>query len=171
MSRRTTIVLALALALALALVWRDAQRGGTREPPAPAENVKRIFRIAEGEVIEIVVRRGERELRLARSAASWTGSPDPARATDFLHAVLDLAEILPIESGPSDLADLGLAPPRAVITLQGKRGPLAELLVGNRNPAATGIYVQIGKGGRVVLSGAVLEWEIDKLFRELSATP
>jgi hypothetical protein len=39
------------------------------------------------------------------------------------------------------------------------------LLVGARNPPATGVYVRVGADGPVVLTGALLLWDLEKVER------
>jgi len=169
-SHRTTIGLGLALAVALFFAWRDVQRARERPVLSPAEQVKPLLKFEPAQLEEIVVQRGGREVRFARSGEAWSGGTDPGQASGFVEALLGLAEIMVLDVDSGELADLGLAPPRASIRLRAKDRPLPELFVGSRNPAATGLYLQVGKDGRVVLTGALLEWEIDKLFRE-EATP
>ena len=64
----------------------------------------------------------------------------------------------------------GLDPPAAVVEVERVDQPPVVLLLGRRNPPATGVYAQVGANGRVVLTGALALWDFDKAARSLSPT-
>jgi len=67
------------------------------------------------------------------------------------------------------LADHGLAAPAAEIELMRRGAAPLVLLVGGRNPPATGAYAQVGLGGPVALTGTPLTWDLEKAERALAA--
>jgi hypothetical protein len=180
MGWRGTAVLALGLAVAALYLYRDLVAAGPEltwetvlEGPSaapPGERVTHLLSFDPAAVTAIHVRRGAREWHAERRAEGWTGAGRPEDLEAFLAALLDLAEIMPIEVRTEELADHGLDPPEAVVELERGGQPPVVLLIGRHNPPATGVYAQLGAGGRVVLTGALALWELDKATRALSPT-
>jgi hypothetical protein len=177
---RGTIVLALALLAALLALYRELTAEssdmswqsvlqGTREPP-PAEQITRLLSFDPATVTAVRLRRDDREWSAERRADGWHGAERASDVDDFLANLLALAEIMPLEVASDQLADHGLDPPAAVVQVDRADGPPVLLLLGRRNPPATGVYAQVGAGGRVVLTGALALWDFDKAVRALSPT-
>jgi len=171
--------LALIAALLLAGVWLYYDvTGGTPgsswrtifeepAPPIPAADLKRLMTFPAADVTAIRLRRGERTVQTERTAGGWSGIERQSDVADFLADLAELVEIIPIEAGPNDLAALGLSPPTGSIELTRRDGPPWLLQIGDRNPPATGVYARVGADGPVVLTGALLLWNVDKLERAL----
>ena len=180
MGWRGTFVLAALLAVAGFYLYREVAADnpqfswssileGPREAP-PGERITHLLSFDPSSVTAVRVQRGEQQWRTERSDSTWTPVEQPADVDDFLTNLLSLAEIMALDVAPAELRDHGLDPPQAVIELQrGGQAPIV-LLLGERNPPATGVYAQVGPGGRVVLTGALAMWELDKLVRALSPT-
>jgi hypothetical protein len=177
---RGTLVLAVLLLAAGLYLYREVAAEnpqlswisiieGPREPP-PGERITRLLSFDPPTVTAIRIQRGEQQWRSERHDATWSGVERPADVDDFLANLLSLAEIMPLDVAPDALRDHGLDPPQAVIELQRAGQPPVVLLLGQRNPPATGVYAQVGLNGRVVLTGALALWELDKLVRALSPT-
>jgi hypothetical protein len=177
---RGTVVLALVLCAAgfslyreliaesPELSWRSVMEG-PREA-APGNRITHLLSFDPATVTAVRLRRGNAEWRTERGAQGWSGVERPGDVDDFLTEMLGLAEILPMQVPPDELGAHGLDPAEEVIELE--RGSVAPLvlLLGRRNPPATGVYAQLGRGGRVVLTGALALWEFDKMARALSPT-
>lgn len=103
-------------------------------------------------------RRGDAWLLEGRSEAQEV----PADRLDgFLDTLAGMTRLVVISEPDIDPAEFGLDPPRARILLRdGKEVPIA---IGDRNPPLTALYVQVLPGTNIVLVGAVLFWEFDKL--------
>jgi len=106
-------------------------------------------------------------IRLARSAdGPWVESlvPDVLEGLASLHvlAVVDDASTTPERYG------FGPDAPR----LRVAEGPtvLVAIEVGAMNPAETGVYVRRDDDPSVLLVGALLRWELEKLRRVVSTT-
>lgn len=177
--RGTLLLLAALIAAALWLyrdIARDRPDAGWRSlfalpvPTPPAEAITRLLAFDPAAVTDVSLQRGGQTRRTARTADGWQGVTDPAAVDDFLAALAGLAEIMPIEVPATQLADHGLAPPRAVVALERRDGAPIVLLIGGPNPPATGLYVQLGRGGPVRLTGALLAWDLDKAERALPAS-
>lgn len=177
--RGTLLLLAVVVAAAL-LLYRDVNQGrrdgswgaifAEPEETPPADLVKRLLAFDAASVTAVTVRRGDREWHVARTADGWSGAGRATDVDDFLHDMAELAEILPIEMGPDTLRDHGLDPPQGAIELTRRDAPPVVLLVGARNPPATGVYVRVGADGPVILTGALLLWDLEK-FERATATP
>jgi hypothetical protein len=104
----------------------------------------------------------------ARKDGGWTmsgrgdASEVPADRLDgFLETLAGLTRLVVIDEPGQNPADFGLAPPRALVTLHGD-GDVA-IAIGDRNPPLTALYVQVLPRTNIVLVGAVLLWEFNKL--------
>lgn len=171
MGARGTLFLALALAGAVIYAWFDAARDSPTNtwqaifdtrPTPPSELVRRLFDFDPTSVVAVRVRKGDVEVTAVRENGGWAETNRSGAVDDLLEAIADLAEIAMIDVEPEKLAEYGLRPPRSVITLERRELAAIVLLVGDRNPTTTALYAQIGRNGQVVLTGALLLWELDK---------
>jgi hypothetical protein len=180
MGWRGTLLLAAALAGALAWLGLElaADRtpltfaslvGGERELP-PGERITHLLSFDPATVTAIRIRRGGQEFLTERRDGAWTGTERSAAVDDFLASLLELAEVMPLEVSADELASHGLAPPEAVVELTRRGAPPIVLYLGRHNPPATAVYAQLGPHGRVVLTGALATWELEKAIRALSPT-
>ena len=141
-------------------------------PAPPGEQITHLLSFDPATVKAVRLRRGDQEWRArAHATAGWSGVERSSDIDDFLTNMLELAEVMPLEVAPDELAAItGSTPPQGVVELEREGQPPVVLLLGRRNPPATGVYAQIGPGGRVVLTGALAMWEFDKVVRALSPT-
>jgi hypothetical protein len=182
MTPRKTALLALLVAVVGGYVWFEEVP--SPEPPrapdllgeprvvAPTETVKRFFNLVPADVTAIQVQyRGERR-SAKRVGTTWEGVVPPGAIDDFLNTIDTLGIVMEISEEPKDFVEFGLQPPTSVVALFVERSKEPLLLVlGDRNPATTGVYVRIGEHGPVVLAGALLAWEVEKAFRALPVGP
>jgi hypothetical protein len=138
-------------------------------PTPPGADIKHLLDFDPERVTVLRLRRDTLNREMRRAGRDWQGAQSPAAVRDFLRALRGLAEIMPLDVDERELADHGLDPPAAVIEIERDGAPPLALLVGRRNPSATGVYVQLGPRGPVVLTGALLLWELDKFTRSLAA--
>ena len=175
MGWRGTLVLLVVVCGAAFLLYHDVNAGRSerswgaifeeqREAP-PGEQVKRLLSVDPTTVTAITVRRGDQQWRAERTADGWTGAGRATDMNDFLRDMSELAEIMPIEIGADTLRDHGLDPPQGSIELSRAGQPPVLLLIGRRNPPATGVYVRVGADGPVAVTGALLLWDLEKLER------
>ena len=187
MTSRGTIVLwgvAVALGAYLWLTQPPARHGPEHEPAGTTGPPLLDFR---PEDVSIVVITGtEGTLALRREGLGWRDDrgfpwPSPGLLETVLETLAGTRAIAGIEDAPANPGDYGLDPPQWSITMAVSRTPGAAagggsdphsgeapgsltLLVGDRNPAWTGVYARVPPAERVVLIGSVLAWELDKLF-------
>lgn len=141
------------------------------EPPPPEIEGEPFLPADLGDVAAIEVVRGRKNFRLDQTSDGWMmldGSgraPVPSEtAEDFLKELRGLVELVDIgPGGEVSLAEFGLADPKERIVLKPAAGPEVRILFGDRNPPLTGIYTLILPENHVVLVGAVLLLEADKL--------
>ncbi len=180
MGWRSTIVLTGLVILVGAYLWftdtpptpsdRPGSMQGQRTGADSVQALHKLLVFKPVDVVDLQLQRGDRAHAVQRQNGTWKGIDDPSVVNDFLLTLSELRVLMDIPASAQSLADYGLAPPLGVIVLHvnGEAQPLV-LQIGARNPATTGVYVRIGENGSVVLAGALVEWEFDKLFRRLSA--
>jgi hypothetical protein len=176
MSWRVTLALAIALVATGLYAWFDLHRGAppgrdsAAEPSAAsiATMARPLAEFAPEDVEAIHLQRGALHMQLRRVDGAWTGVQRPEIVNDFLASLHEMSEIMTVQASQKDLVDYGLDPPTDSIELLLRQGAPINLLLGNRNPSGTGIYVRIGRDGRVVLAGALLRWELEKLTRPIA---
>jgi hypothetical protein len=175
---RGTLALGIALLAAAVYLYRDVT---TQHPDAtwqvlfeeprptpPGAGIKHLLDLDPATVTAIRLRHGDEQREVRRSGDNWQGANN-RDVTDFLQALQDLAEIMPLEVAAGDLGAHGLDPPQSIIELERSGAAPLVLLVGGHNPPATAVYVQLGRGGPVVLTGALLLWDLDKATRTFAA--
>lgn len=137
-------------------------------PPVPTRTGEPLVEIdpKKVRVIEITPREGpsyaflrnEQGWELIRQGGSMMVPDD--RLDGFLTTLAGLTRLVEI-GDDVDPTEFGLAPPRARVAL--RNGEEVTLALGDRNPPLTGLYVQVLPSSKIVLVGAVLLWEFDKL--------
>src|SRR5207247_1051853 len=97
-----------------------------------------------------------------RRRLAW---PDGA-VTDLIAALGGLRPLTTVDADPATPGDYGLGPGARRLELAGADGrPFLALELGERNPAWTGLYARRAGEPAVLLVGAVLGWELEKLRR------
>lgn len=162
-------LLSLAVAAALAgvlgfLVVRtpNLPPGNTGAPSRPL-----LIAVAPESVRRVEVSRDGWLVRFERTSGGWRFADGDAlpvpddRIDQFVRTIAGLERLEQVADPGASLAEFGLDPPRAtvVITADGEK----RIAIGERNPALTGLYVQVAPDPHVLLVGAILQWELDKL--------
>jgi len=180
MGWRGTVLLGFALLAAALLLYRDFAAenrelswksviAGPRAT-APGDGITRLLSFEPASVTAVRLQRGDQRWSAERRDGRWTVAR-PGDVDDLLTNLLGLAQIMPLQVAPDELADHGLDPPESVIELERAGQPPILLLLGRHNPPATGVYAQLGRGGPVFLTGALALWEFDKAMRAMSGAP
>lgn len=171
MSPRSTLVFAALAALAAGGVWFDGRLRGDPHllprAPLPTPDTPALLDAA-ATVARLEWERGGERLTLMRSANGWSDAAGHAWPADVVESALDtLASLRPHVVAPADEVDLaafGLAATRERLRVLDDGGRmLLAIDIGNRNPAWTGWYVRRDGADDVLLVGALLRWELDKL--------
>ena len=171
-ARRTLGWIIAALACLLA-VWVDGVATGGRailpSRPLATPDTPPLLTARPGAVARIEWTDEADRLTLMRSPDGWLDAAGHPVAADIVDAVLDsLGSLHPhpvLEEGETaNLAQYGLTPARERLVLSDERGgTLLALDVGVRNPAWTGYYARRDGHDEVLLVGALLRRELDKL--------
>jgi len=159
---RGTVLLVAVLAALVSYLWL-----GERHPRAEA-TLPALLSARPADVARIELQEGENRLTAVRNGAGWTDeSGRPLRGDtigDLIEALATLRPVMLVDPAPENPADYGLGAGATHLELKARDGkPLALLEVGERNPAWTGLYARVGGKPEVVLVGAVLHWELEKL--------
>jgi hypothetical protein len=160
---RGTVLLCLGLTGLVGTVALDSRHRVVPEaeqPPVLLASPEAVARI------EIDEPRGR--LAAVRTATGWTdetGRPWPREApADLLGTLSTLRPIMVVDPAPDRPAEYGLGPGAEQLRVSAADGtPLLVLEVGERNPSWTGLYARRPDRPEVVLVGALLRWEIEKV--------
>jgi hypothetical protein len=175
MGWRGTLVLALLVALAATAFLLTPKPGEElpdttllgeprfvrRETPAP-----KLLAFSPAEVARITLGYHDEVVTVARTGSQWRGAADARPLDDFLRSLSDATVIASLKD-ESQLADFGLDTPARRVLLETERGQPVVLLIGERNPAGTSVYVRAGEGPPLI-AGALVVWEFDKAFAAIT---
>jgi hypothetical protein len=159
MTIRGTLGLAVLLALLVAyLVATPPPAGPERDATAlltpPLDGATRIEIAQAGRVTELVRRDGR-----------WNVPGVP----DLLDALASLRVLAVIDPG-TDPASYGFGADAMRLRVSAEGRELVAIEVGAMNPAETGVYVRRSTQRPVLLIGALLRWELEKVRRVVSET-
>ncbi len=140
---------------------------------AVADRERPALNFTAEEVTQIELVYNQQRLVCQRSQDGWhlvaTGMSVRTEAVqDFLSNLGKLIHLGDVEGIQEELGEYGLKPPRASITLQLNGQETRRLQIGTRNPVQSSLYAQINDSPQVVLVGAVVLWDIRKLFTAAS---
>ena len=180
MGWRVTVALLGAVTIATAVLWTDLRRMdpgsqewsvlGDERGEAPGKKVKYLLGFDPASITAVRLTRDGVAVQVTRTGGQWVGPIEPRLIDDFLKSLQEMAEIAPLEVPAEERKDYGLDPPHSVIELERAGADPIVVLLGQHNPAATGVYAQLGADGRVVLTGAAMLWEFDKAFKGADQT-
>jgi hypothetical protein len=164
--RGTLGLLAVATAL-LAVVWLD-RAPIVPERPLPTPETPALLEAPIASVSRLEWQRDTDRLILVRTPDGWHDAAGHTWPGDVVDVALDaLASLHPhpvVAEEPIDYAQNGLAPATEQLrVLDGTGAELLAMDIGNRNPAWTGSYARRSGRPEVLLVGALLRWELDKL--------
>jgi hypothetical protein len=162
MTRRGTLLLAIAAALVGGLLVIDLRRA----PSAPPAEVAPLLEHPDAAAAVEIGTAGD-AVEFARGPAGWAvraGAGNAAYVPDLLEALHTLRPLAEVEATPADPAAYGLDTTARRLRVVGDGGAsLLALEVGATNPARTAVYARRGGRPEVILVGALLRWELDKV--------
>ena len=161
---RGTVVLVAILAALAAYLWAVELKSLPRSLPQPPA----LLAVPPAEVARLELEGQGQRLTARRIDSRWADVAGRAWRTgvvsDVLEAVATLRPIMVIDADPAHESDYGLGADATRLQLAAAGGEsLLSLEIGDRNPAWTGLYARLAGHREVVLIGAVLRWEIEKL--------
>jgi hypothetical protein len=121
-----------------------------------------------GAVARVALEEHGARLTAVRRERAWVDEHGRAWSGDAVSGLVaalgSLRPVMVVESDPVEPGEYGFGPDavRLEVSAEGGRRLLA-LELGQQNPSSTGVYARIGGQREVVLVGALLRWELDKL--------
>ncbi len=167
LSVRGTALMAVALGALVGFLWLGEGRRVHAPAPAPAVGTL-LLAVAPATVSRVDLEEHDARLTAIRNDGRWLDPHGHAWPDDAVGELLDtlagLPMIMVVDPDPENPADYGLGDdaPRLRLTAADGRD-VVNLEIGERNPAWTGMYVRVGGSREIVLVGAVLHWELEKL--------
>lgn len=162
-ARGTFLLLAVLVLVAvwLALELRPA-------PIGPVPGTEPLLATRPAEVGRVELSSPDQRLAAVRHDGEWRDADGrswpTAPVTDVVDTLAGLRPVMVVDPDPPDAREFGLAPDAMRLRLaRGDGTTLLDLELGERNPAGTGVYARRGGRPEVLLVGAVLAWEIEKL--------
>jgi len=173
MTARGTVLLVGSLGALAAYLW-VVELGPLRAAPPAAREAAPLLPVPPAAVARVELAEGVRRTTALRAEHGWTDAagrawPDGA-VTDLIAALGGLRPLTTVDADPATPGDYGLGPGARRLELAGADGrPFLALELGERNPAWTGLYARRAGEPAVLLVGAVLGWELEKLRRAAPA--
>jgi hypothetical protein len=163
---RGTLLLGTVLVVLAGYLWLGASRSATA--PAAAPEGPPLLTVPAARVTRLELQAEDRSVIAVRGPNGWTDANGQPWATDAVSDAIDalasLRPVMVVDPEPENPADYGLGPGAVHLRLLDAAGrSLLALELGERNPAWTGVYARVGSAREVVLIGAVLHWELEKL--------
>ena len=159
MTVRGTLVLAAVLAALVAYL-------AVTRPPAGPPRGHTMLTPPLGTATTVEIVRDSGTARFVRRDGTWS----PTGAADLVEALASLEVLDVVEAAPSDPATYGLGADALRLRVTSDAGELVALEIGATNPAETAVYVRRIGSAPVLLVGALLRWELEKLRRVASTT-
>ena len=139
------------------------------------ENEKYVFVFDPNMVREVSVSRNDEHVVLVVAQGRWQLTKPEARPVDkqivedFLMALKHVIELDSIDGSPEVLSSFGLLRPRIWIQVKTKEPAHTEtFLIGNSNPAGTGVYGKFDDSEKVILIGSLIIHEIGKVMYDVN---
>lgn len=152
MKKRTVAMLiTLGVLAALAGVYAYLRLKPAPEAPALEEGArKELSKLDEAKLVKIVLsERPEGTLTLLKKDGAWVLDPpypvklDESTVSDLVYSFTALFAERTIEEQPTDLAQYGLVPPRAVARAWLDDGTVKTIRLGDETPAGNTYYLQV----------------------------
>ena len=168
MTTRGTLLLVAVLVGLAGYLWMAEV--GQQTPLRASEPIEAapLLAVPPAGVARVELEDGAQRLVAVRREGGWSdpaGRPwDGEAVADLLESLGSLRPLMTVDPDPAEPADYGFGPDTARIRLLARDGrPLLVLDVGERNPAWTGLYARHVGSREVMLVGALLRWELEKL--------
>lgn len=166
-ARGTLVLVGVLMGLAVYLWLAEVGRRTPLRPPAPVEEAP-LLAVPPAAVVRVEVEDGGVRLVAIRRDSGWSDAEGrPWRGdvvADLLESLGTIRPVMTVDPDPADPADYGFGPDAVRIRLLAADGrSLLALDVGERNPAWTGLYARRTGSREVLLVGALLHWELEKL--------
>jgi hypothetical protein len=163
---RGTLLLGTVLVALAGYLWLGDSRSGSPRPVAAEPPA--LLAVPASQITRVELEEKERTVVAVRGPAGWVDADGHPWVTDAVSDVVDtltsLHPVMVVDPQPENLGDYGLDDGAVHLRLYGAdKRVMLSLELGERNPAWTGVYARVDRGREVVLIGAVLHFELEKL--------
>lgn len=171
--RRIGIIYALCAVLGAYLY--TVQSTTSPEGPLQDEGLPPVAEVLSTRVTRITIAWPGVELDAVRDGERWrVERPAGGTATsDLIDTLIDTLTSIPpiqrVDEDDANLAEYGLAPPYAVVTLVGDEPEPLRVSLGRQNPTRTAVYVAKPGGQDVYLLGLAARYYVELLRDEIRA--
>lgn len=159
MTTRVTLALAGVLAALVAYLLL------TRPPDAPVRGGPMLTPPLDA-ATSVEIERDGGTTRFVRRDGAWT----PPGVADLVDALASLEVLDVVDAAPADASAYGLGADALRLRVRSDDAELLAIEIGATNPADTAVYVRRIGTTPVLLVGALLRWELEKLQRVVSTT-
>jgi hypothetical protein len=169
MTTRGTALLLGVLLLLVAYLWLAEVEPRRHQARAPASTESApLLTVPPGAVARVALEERGARLTAVRHDRQWVDERGRSWRGDAVNGLVDtlrsLRPVMVVESDPAEPSEYGLGPDAPRLEVSADDGkPVLALEVGETNPAATGVYARVAGRREVVLIGALVRWELDKL--------
>jgi hypothetical protein len=135
-------------------------------PPAPPPLPEPLLSVPVESVDDVTLTWSDGQLRARRTDGGLRSDGGAILPPDAFGDLLEaLSTLRAIETLPARdaMADCGLDARATTLVVSAGGAVVLQLRVGDHNPAWTGVYVQRSGSNDVVVVGALLHWELEKL--------
>jgi hypothetical protein len=135
-------------------------------PPAPPPLPESLLSVPAESVDDVALTWPDAHLHVRRTDGVWRSDGGAVLPPDTVGDLLAaLSTLRPMETlpGRDPVADYGLDARATTLVISAAGATVLRLRIGDRNPAWTGVYVQRSGSDDVVVVGALLHWELEKL--------
>jgi len=176
MSSRFTLVLIGLVLFTGSFLWWDSDSRQLvialltgAQVQAPPQEVVPLVAMAPESIVALELRADGRQVAVRRTLQGWDGPLSAAAIGEFLANLAGIGSLGSLEVADAELGDFGLAAPeRSLLLMRGASTEPIRIDIGRSNPPMTAVYTRIDRTGPVILAGAVLAWEFDKLAGRLA---
>ena len=135
----------------------------SKREPGTGNNREKVFSVETDAIDEITIRAESGDATtVKKTGETWqivqpaTLEPDPSEIAVITSNLVNLEIQRVIDENPSDLAEFGLATPRAELTFKAG-GQEHKILLGRKTPPGTDVYVKLANQPRVFLVPSYIE--------------
>lgn len=168
MKEKHILVLALILLVLTAYYSVFEADFDSRKPAGPVGPPILLLHYSDVKRVEIQAADG-RAVRCERSGPTWTllqgnnAEQWESKITDFVGYFVSAPEVDKFPEDPQRLSEFGLDNPGYRITIIDVTDKPYHLIVGNTTPVGVSVYAKFVESPEVIIVGALLNWELNKL--------
>lgn len=169
------IIAAVLLAGLSAAVWWSNKKEEEKNSKPPEDTSPKILALTQANIagIEIKKRSGEDTVVSKNDSGAWAITAPKAYPADqmavesIVGASTNLSASRLLDEKVTDIASYGLAPAAVQVDFKMKDGKTTTLLIGDSNPAGTGVYAKLAGDGRLYLMDTSSKTTFDKETKDL----